>query len=102
YLHLNFNRHPQKRSGDRCAPGAVFILVVEQCFELALQVSCLAVLFGGFESIHGGAIIVLEPFNELCRCEGPTESIGIAGEGDLLLRNTSATKALRYLVFHTP
>ena len=59
------NSHAQEgcRNGGGILVGA-FVLAVEQRFQLILQISCSAFLFGSVERIHGRSVVVPERSQE--------------------------------------
>src|SRR6266581_13296 len=63
HLHISSkrDRNPQEscRNGSGI-PARAFVLAVEQLFQLFLQVSRSAVLFCGFECIHGWPVVFPE------------------------------------------
>ena len=67
-----------------------FVLAVEKLFQLFLQISRSAVLFRGFERIHGWPVVFPEFIHERRRRAGKVEGKRVARERDLLCRNPAA------------
>ena len=77
----NRNRDPQE--GRRNGGGSLacaLVLAIEQNFQLLLQIAGTAVLFRGFERVHGRSIVLSEFIDELGRRAGKVEKIGVPEE----------------------
>src|SRR5205809_6797052 len=79
-----------------------FVLAGKQLFQLSLQVSRAAILFRGFECIHGRSVVFLEFIDQACRCTREVERKRVAREGDFLGRDSCANKPLDHVTLDAP
>src|SRR5947209_1882145 len=99
------NRDRNTQEGCRNGGGIfvrAFVLAGKQLFQLSLQVSRSAVLFCGFECVHGRSVVVPEFIDEGFRCTREVEGKGVAREGNFLGRNSCAGKPLDHVALDAP
>src|SRR5213592_2271171 len=106
-LLLKTASHGDRNAQEGCRNGGgilarAFVLAGKQLFQLSLQVSRSAVLFCGFECIHGRPVVFPEFIDERLRCTGEVEGKRVAREGDFLGRNSCEGKPLDHVALDAP
>src|SRR6266496_807410 len=99
------NRGGNTQEGCRNGGGILaraFVLAGKQLFQLSLQISRSAVLFCGFECIHGRPVVFPEFIDEGCRCTREIEDKRVTREGDFLGGNSCAGKPLDHVALDAP
>src|SRR5712671_2602678 len=100
---LNPGGDPQEGRGNRGGVLAgAFVLAVEQHFQLLLQVADLAVLFRGFEGIHGRPVIFSECIDEFRWLAREVEDVGVPEKRYIFFWNPRGAKTLDHIALDPP